>query len=134
MGLFGKRATKTPTIGHFHAPYEADQVLNVVYAGIRDQLTSAAPEVGTPQVMASIYLSRLSRNGLTVTAGNLAETYFQFVVDLTAADDGTDGHAYFDRPSTAVQRWMGNAIQLHFGLRAALDNASVSIKDWRLDF
>ncbi|WP_154697578.1 hypothetical protein [Lentzea guizhouensis] len=137
MGLFGKRATKTPktaTVGRFHTPYQVEQVLGVVYAGVRDQLSTAVAEVGEPGVMASIYLSRIDRTGLTVTAGNIADTYFTFAVDLSESGSGTDGHVYFDRPSSAVQRWYGNAVQLNVDLHTALDRASITVQGWRIQF
>jgi hypothetical protein len=129
MGLFSKR-TGPVDVGHFSSPHDLDAMLSVVYAGVRDQLSSPAPEVGTPSPAGSIYLSRYGRDGLTVTAGNTIETFFNFHVDLTPTANGVEGHAYFDRPSSAIQRWMGNAMNLHFGLRLALSNASIPTARW----
>ncbi|MET0135285.1 MAG: hypothetical protein ABW215_17030 [Kibdelosporangium sp.] len=131
MGLFGKRATNAAEIGRFHTRHQLDAVLGVAYAGVADQLTQAAPEVRTPGVLESIYLSRYGADGLTVTAGNAVETYFSFLVDLTQTSAGTEGHVYFDRPPSDVRRWMGNTIHLRFGLQAALEGASVTVTEWR---
>ncbi|WP_447007190.1 hypothetical protein ACRAKI_12270 [Saccharothrix isguenensis] len=134
MRLFGRRDPKTGHIGRFRSPHPADVVLAVAYSGVEDQLSRAAPVVSGPGVMESIFITRYEAGGLTVAAGNTTGIYFAFAVDLTATGSGTEGHAYFDRPSSDVRRWIGNAIQLHFGLRTALEGSGAKVLDWTSDF
>ena len=130
MGLFAKPGTTFVDIGRFSAPHDLDTVLEVVYSGIQDQLTHPRPEVSTPAVTGSVYLTRYGRDGLTVAAGNTIDTYFNFLVDLTPAAGTVEGHVYFDRPARKIQRWMGNAMNLHFGLARALSSASIPTTRW----
>jgi len=134
MGLFSRTKAKVGEIGNFRSAHQAGTLLGVVYHGVAGQLSQPAPTVSGPAVMESIYLSRYDDSGLTVTAGNSAETYFVFSVDLSATPSGTDGHAYFDRPSSAIRRGAVSAIHMHIALRSALDSASVTLLDWDLNF
>ncbi|MGW4464027.1 hypothetical protein [Micromonospora sp. NPDC004704] len=134
MGIFSKKksaATGAGEIGTFTSPHSLADTLVVVYGGVASQLSVAEREIQAPGLAASIYLSRLDTTGLTVTAGNKIETYFQFRVDLEAQGNGCKGHATFDRPMSDINRWMGNAIKLTFGLRSALTECSVQVENWR---
>ncbi|WP_334506490.1 hypothetical protein [Micromonospora sp. CPCC 205558] len=134
MGIFGRRkgaAVSAAEVGTFASPHSLSDTLAVVYEGVASQLSVAEREVQSPGIAASIFLSRLDATGLTVTAGNKIETYFQFRVDLQGQGSGCTGHAFFDRPMPDISRWMGNAIKLSFGLRSALTECSVQIENWR---
>ncbi|MEH0934519.1 hypothetical protein [Micromonospora psammae] len=134
MGIFSKKrsaAISAGEIGTFTSPHSLADTLAVAYAGIASQLSVAEREVQAPGIAASIYLSRLDATGLTVTAGNKIETYFQFRVDLQTHGNGCKGHASYDRPMSEINRWMGNAIKLSFGLRSAVTECSMQVEDWR---
>ncbi|MFI6761750.1 hypothetical protein ACIBF5_21680 [Micromonospora sp. NPDC050417] len=134
MGIFSKKKSATTSageIGTFTSPHSLTDTLVVAYEGIASELSVAERKIQAPGIAASIYLSRLDATGLTVTAGNKIETYFQFRVDLRANGNGCKGHVAYDRPRSEINRWMGNAIKLSFGLRSALTECSVQVEDWR---
>jgi hypothetical protein len=134
MGLFGNRSPSgrdSGEVGNFISPHSPHDTLQVVYNGLAGQLSSAEFTVSASGPMATIFISRLGDDGITVTAGNTVETYFEFRVDLTATADGCAGHAYFDRPSRNIRRWIGNTIGINAGVLMALEAASVRIGSWR---
>lgn len=137
MGIFGRgrRSAAQPRagtgeVGTFRSPHSPQDTLRIVHAGLADQLSQQSAEVTGPNVMESIYLSRFDAGGVTVGAGNTVDTYFTFFVDLTAGPQGTEGHAYFDRPARSVRRWMGNTLRIRHGVRMALEGASVQVTRW----
>jgi hypothetical protein len=85
-----------------------------------------------PGVLASIYVSELTENRLVVTAGNVLDTYFSFAVELTSADNGTHGRAYYDRPLKEIKRWSKNAMEQAAAVQSILTNASATIERWEL--
>ncbi|MEV6210126.1 hypothetical protein [Kitasatospora sp. NPDC051914] len=130
MGLF--RSSRAPgDVGRFESPHPPRETLQVLYAGLASQLSVQEFAVTEPGPMAAIYLSRLGVDGITVTAGNSAETYFAFHVDLTPTATGCTGHAYYDRPERQIRRWTGNAIKINAGVQMALHSASARISTWR---
>lgn len=134
MGIFSKKKSArigAAEIGTFTSPHSRTDTLAVVYAGIAAELSVAEQAVQTAGIAASIYLNRLDETGLTVTAGNKIETYFQFRVDLQAHGNGCTGRVSCDRPMSEINRWMGNMIKLSYGLRRALTECSVQVEDWR---
>lgn len=131
MGLF-KRSGEPGHIGTFSSPHSPQDTLQVVYAGLASQLSDAEYRVTQPGPLAAIRISRLGSDHLTVTAGNSAETYFAFHVDLTATGSGCTGIVRYDRPERQIRRWMGNAIKINAGVRMALESASARIGDWRM--
>lgn len=135
MGLFSKNSGRSGTevgeVGRFVSPHPPHDTLQVVCAGLADQLSVQDIKVSAAPPMAAIFISRLDAGGITVTAGNSVETYFEFHVDLTVTANGCTGHAYFDRPEKRIRRWMGNAIRMNAGLRMALEAASVRIDGWK---
>ena len=132
MGIFRKNATGE--IGRFRSPYSVAETIQVVHAGLAGQLTDPTPRVSTAGPLPTIFISRLDDTGLTVTAGNLVETYFTFTTDLTAVPGGCAGSAYFDRPSRQIHRWFGNVIGITAGVGTALRDASVRVDSWRTNF
>lgn len=137
MGLFGKR---TGELGTFQSRHSASDIVKVIYVGLADQLSSSDPsepapfELSAPRIMESIYISRLDSDGITVTAGNSIETYFEFNADIKTTAVGCEGHVYFDRPSRQIQKWTGNAIKITGGITIALQGASVKFVNWRGQF
>ena len=134
MGLFGNRAgggRNSGEVGDFRSPHSPEDTLKVVYHGLAGQLSSAEFAVSAAGPMPAIFITRLGPDGITVTAGNSVETYFEFRVDLTTTADGCEGHAYFDRPDRQIRRWIGNTIGINAGVLMALEAASVRIGIWR---
>lgn len=125
MGMFTKR------IGGFESPHSTADTLKIVYGGVAEQLSDPEFKVTGPGLAAAVYLTRLDDSGLTVTAGNKVETYFQFLVDLTPTATGCVGEAYFDRRFGSINRWMGNALGLVSGLRSAFVQCSVRTRGWK---
>lgn len=134
MGLFSNKGSSSGRdsgeVGRFVSPHSVQDTLQVVYKGLAGQLSTPEFAVSAPAPMEAIFISRLGPDGITVTAGNTVETYFEFRVDLSATADGCAGHAYFDRPNRQVERWMGNTIGLNVGVLMALKAASVTIGAW----
>ncbi|MGF1425592.1 hypothetical protein [Kitasatospora sp. LaBMicrA B282] len=119
-------------VGRFESPHSPQDTLQVVYAGLASQLSTEEFRATAPGPMATIFISRLSPGGITVTAGNSVETYFAFHVDLTPTANGCAGHAYYDRPEQQIRRWTGNAIKINGGVLMALERASVRTTGWHL--
>ena len=117
-------------VGTFHSVHPMATVMEVVCAGIRGELSSGEVVQGEPGVMASIYVGQLTEDRVVVTAGNVLEAYFSFVVELAAADDGTRGRAYYDRPMKKITRWYKNAMELASAVQRTLDLASTKIDAW----
>jgi hypothetical protein len=135
VGLFRRNSERNQAVpgevGRFASPHSPQDTLSIVYAGIAGQLSVQKPEVSAAGPSATIFLSRLDAGGITVTAGNTVETYFEFRVDLTPTAGGCTGHAYFDRRDSKIRRWMGNAIRINAGVQMALEGASVRIDRWQ---
>ncbi|MFC4033883.1 hypothetical protein ACFO3J_20710 [Streptomyces polygonati] len=134
MGLFSSKTSSgrgSGEVGRFVSPHSAQDTLKVVHKGLAGQLSTPEFAVSASGPMAAIFISRLGDDGITVTAGNTVETYFEFRVDLTATANGCEGHAYFDRPDRQITRWMGNTIGINVGVLMALEAASVTIGAWR---
>src|ERR1041384_3109670 len=94
MGIFSRNksaAKNTGEIGTFTSPHSISDTLVVVYEGIAPELSVPERKIQSPESVASIYLSRLDARGVTVTAGNKIETYFQFSVDLQPHAQGCKG-------------------------------------------
>lgn len=134
MGLFSKGKVTAGEVGAFVSPHSPEDTLRLVYAGLSGQLSSDAFEVSAAGILESIYISRLDSTGITVTAGNSIETYWNFHVDLTTTANGSEGHAYFDRSSKSMSKWVGNAINIAAGVRMTLDGASVRLTQWTIQF
>ena len=117
------------TVGTFHSVHPIETVMEVMLLGVRGQLSSPDEGVAQPGVLASIYVSEMTDRRLVVTAGNVLESYFSFVIELTADDTGTHGRAYFDRSISGV-RWFKNAIDLAAGVQSVLVSASATIAEW----
>ena len=117
-------------VGGFRSAYPMAIVMDVVCAGIRGELSSGEAVQSEPGVLASIYVSELKEDRVVVTAGNVIEAYWSFVVELTAVADGTRGHAYYDRPLVGDTMWYKNAWELAIGVERLLKSASASVKSW----
>ncbi|MEU9374320.1 hypothetical protein AB0D94_11185 [Streptomyces sp. NPDC048255] len=124
-------STFTKRIGSFDSPHSVEDTLKIVFSGVTEQLSDPVFEVTEPGLAAAVYLSRLDRSGLTVTAGNKIDTYFRFLVDLTPTNSGCTGEVYLDRRMGAIRRWMGNAIGLAGGLRHSFAQCSVRTRGWK---
>jgi hypothetical protein len=120
------------TIGSFRSVHPVETVMEIMRVGVRGELSSPGADVGTPGVLASVYLSELTDCRLVVTAGNVLEDYFSFVVELEADGMGTRGRAYYDRPMGEIKRWYKNAMGLASGVKSVLVSASAAIADWDL--
>ncbi|HEX5493680.1 MAG TPA: hypothetical protein VFX70_03775 [Mycobacteriales bacterium] len=132
MGIFGKaRAKDTGSVGTFTSPHSVADTLRAASVAVAPELSSRKVEVSGPLMAASIYLSRLDETGLTVTAGNRIETYFQFVVDLEPSGDGCTGRVSFDRPRSQISRWRGNSMDLAANLSLRLHEYSVRTGEWK---
>lgn len=110
----------TPEVGTFHSVHPMSTVMELVCLGMKDQLSTGEFVVAEAGVIASIYVSELTNDRIVVTAGNTLDKYFSFTVELTSGDDGTTGHAYLDRPFNEINRWMGNAMEIAFGIQRVL--------------
>jgi hypothetical protein len=119
-------------VGSFHSVHPIETVMEIMRVGVREELSSPGEDVGTPGVLASVYLSELAGRRLVVTAGNVLENYFSFVVELAPDGTGTRGRAYYDRPMSEVKRWYENAVGLASGVQGVLTSASATINDWDL--
>jgi hypothetical protein len=122
-------ASPPGTVGTFHSVHPIDTVMEVMLLGVRGQLSSPEQGVAQPGVLASIYIGELTDQRLVVTARNVLESYFSFVIELTADDTGTHGRAYFDRSISGV-RWFKNAIDLAAGVQSVRVSASATIAEW----
>ena len=117
-------------MGSFHSVHPIAIVMDVVCAGIRGELSSGEAVQSEPGVLASIYVSELKEDRVVVTAGNVIEAYWSFVVELTAVADGTRGHAYYDRPLVGDTMWYKNAWELAIGVERLLKLASARVDRW----
>ncbi|GHI83551.1 hypothetical protein [Streptomyces xanthophaeus] len=124
-------STFTKRIGSFESPHSVEDTLKIVFSGVSEQLSDPVFEVSEPGLAAAVYLSRLDRSGITVTAGNKIDTYFRFLVDLTPTTSGCTGEVYLDRRMGAIRRWMGNAIGLAGGLQISFAQCSVRTRSWK---
>jgi hypothetical protein len=117
-------------VGAFHSVHPVGIVMELVVLGVKSQLSSGSTQVSEAGILASIFVSELAESRLVVTAGNVLDTYFNFIVELAVEGSGTKGHASLDRPFSEIKRWMGSAQTLAYELKALLNEASVSFDRW----
>jgi len=128
----GATQPRSQEIGTFHSVHPLSVVMELVGLGVKGQLSDGTVEVSQAGILASIFISELTADHLVVTAGNVLDTYFNFIVELSAEGTGTKGHAYLDRPFSKIKRWMGNATALMCELQSLLIEASVQFDRWDL--
>ncbi|KUM38976.1 hypothetical protein AR689_07425 [Arthrobacter sp. EpRS71] len=100
--------------------------------GVQEQLTNGNDFAVRPLgIQDAIYVTEYNPGRITVAAGNTTRLLYTFNVDFQEIDNMTHGRVYFDRSHRKIFQWVGNAMQMIYGVERQLRSASVKVGRWK---
>lgn len=108
----------------FRSPYDPATIAQLITTTYDLDVLTEAPIIET------VYYSEKTENRIVFTGGNRLTTHWNIIIALEAEGTGTMGTLYVDRPKSAVNKWLGNVLQIIPNLHMALASAGTTFESW----
>lgn len=108
----------------FRSPYEPSTMAQLITAAYDLDVLPEAPIVET------VYYSEKTESCIVFTGGNRLTTHWNVIIRLEPEGTGTRGTLYVDRPKSAVNKWLGNVLQIIPNLHMTLASAGTTFENW----
>lgn len=108
----------------FQSPYDPSTIAQLITAAYDLDVLPEAPIIET------VYYSEKTENRIVFTGGNRLTTHWNIIIEMEPEGTGTRGTLYVDRPKSAVNKWLGNVLQIIPNLHMALASAGTTFENW----
>lgn len=130
----------------FSVPATPEEFLTVLFSSVNsfggkrqfahykdqyDVCIAAGIDPATPQLVESIYISSLTSEGLTLTAGNRVATFWTISITLTGSLP-TVGEVLGTIPDASNTKWSGSIIEIQADIASSVRSVGGSTGDWPL--